>query len=63
MFRDSLRDMYRFYIIRHYVTKEVLCKLYYGLVYSKIQNGILVQSTTAMKYFERDPSTYIKKII
>ena len=40
-----------FYRIRHYVRKDVLSMLYYGLVYSKMQYGILVWDKAAMKHF------------
>ena len=51
MFRDSLQDMCPLvYRIRHYLTGDVLNMLYYELVYSKIQFGILVWGTAATKY-------------
>ena len=39
-----------FYRIRHYMTKDVLSMLYYALVYSKLQYGILVWGKDPMKY-------------
>ena len=36
--------------LRHYITKDVLSMLYYGLVYSKLQYGIFVWGAAAVKY-------------
>ena len=41
-----------FYRLHNYVSREILCKLYFGLIYSRVQYGIISWGTAARTYLK-----------